>query len=232
MNERRAPGGFEGDPGRGFRAVVKMGGSLARDPQAVQILMELLARAAARARILVVPGGGPFADAVRDAYRRHAPGEEAAHRMALLAMDQYGVLLADRVAAAAAVTSLAEARRVAAGGRLPVLLPAALLWAADPLENSWQVTSDSLAAWLAGTAGAALLVLVKSAGGPGPVVTAREAARAGIVDPAFPAAIPPHASTWLVDGHRPEELENLLAGRHAAATRVVSGAREEDLPDL
>ena len=42
-----------------------------------------------------------------------------------------------------------------------MLLPAALLAEHDPLPESWDVTSDSIAAWVAGAAGASRLVLLK-----------------------------------------------------------------------
>ena len=44
---------------------------------------------------------------------------------------------------------------------MPVLLPSALLAERDPLPASWAVTADSIAAWVAGAAGAGRLVLVK-----------------------------------------------------------------------
>jgi dihydroneopterin aldolase len=57
--------------------------------------------------------------------------------------------------------------------------------AASDVPESWDVTSDSLAAWLAGTLGAARLLLVKSRDVE-PPVTARDLADAGVVDPLFP----------------------------------------------
>ena len=124
-----------GEPGIRFRAVVKVGGSLAADPRTVRDLVAVLAAAAARMALLVVPGGGPFAGAVREADGRHGLSDTAAHRMALLAMDQYGLLLADQAPGAVAVPSVGDARAAAAAGLLPVLLPSAVLWGADPLEN-------------------------------------------------------------------------------------------------
>ena len=43
---------------------------------------------------MVIPGGGPFADAVREADLRHRLPPSTAHWMAILAMDQYAELLA------------------------------------------------------------------------------------------------------------------------------------------
>ncbi|BDG60447.1 amino acid kinase family protein [Caldinitratiruptor microaerophilus] len=220
-----------GAPDGSFRAVVKVGGSLAADPRTVRELVAALAALATRVALLVVPGGGPFADAVREADGRHGLGEVAAHRMALLAMDQYGLLLADRAAGAVAVPSVGDARAAAAAGRLPVLLPSAVLWGVDPLENSWRVTSDSLAAWLAGATGTPALVLVKSTDGPGAAMSAGEAARRGLVDPALPVVLPPHVEAWLVNGRRPREVIALLEGGGGAGTRLVKDGAARDPVD-
>ena len=137
--------------------MIKVGGSLAARPAQLRRLMEMLAGAARRHWLVVVPGGGSFADAVRRADRRFALGDSPAHWMAILAMDQYGYLLA-RLAPGAA---LVRSRRELAPGRLNVLAPSAWLLRADPLPHSWDVTSDSIAAWIARVLGARRLMLVK-----------------------------------------------------------------------
>ena len=76
-------------------------------------------------------------------------------------MDQYGYLLA-RLAPGAA---LVRTRRELAPGRLNVLAPSAWLLRADPLPHSWDVTSDSIAAWFARALRARRLMLVKHVDG-------------------------------------------------------------------
>jgi aspartokinase-like uncharacterized kinase len=190
--------------------------------------LRALARAARERRILVLPGGGAFADAVRAARTRHALDEPVAHRMALLAMDQYGVMIASLAPGARAVRSIAAARRAAAAGRLPVLLASALVDRAVRLERSFRLTSDSIAAWLAGRAGAARLVLLKSAGGMPRRLTgprdARRLARRGLVDPLFAAHLPRGADVWIANGQRKGSIGSAI-GASAPATGTVRGAR-------
>src|SRR5688572_26328149 len=70
--------------------VIKIGGGLVSVPGALDRVCREVSAAAVHHRMIVVPGGGPFADAVR-AYDRSFPlSATAAHWMALLAMDQYG----------------------------------------------------------------------------------------------------------------------------------------------
>ncbi len=123
---RRTTGGT---PMNGFDAVLKVGGSLSRGPD-LEHLGQALGQLGRHYRLLLVPGGGQFADVVRYQYRRYRLSETAAHRMALLAMDQYGCLLAELIPGSSAVQDLWSARRIADDGRLPILLPAA--WCCRP----------------------------------------------------------------------------------------------------
>lgn len=160
--------------------VIKLGGSHAFAPH-LKSWLDAIARCAGR--IVVVPGGGPFADAVRDAQPRMGFGDDAAHRMALLAMEQYGCALASLNARFVLAGSRAGIEGALDTRQVPVWLPTRMVLAAREIPWSWDVTSDSLAAWLAGVLGARRLLLVKHAAAP---MDARDLAARGIVDPAFP----------------------------------------------
>jgi aspartokinase-like uncharacterized kinase len=145
-------------------AVVKVGGGLLAHPNHFRTVLALLEDSAALRRLLIVPGGGPFADAVRHADRHIGLSDDAAHWMAVLAMDQYAHLLVSCMTAARLVTDTSGIGPALDAGRLPVLAPGAWLKTADPLPHTWDVTSDSIAAWVAGAVGARCLVLVKPPG--------------------------------------------------------------------
>jgi dihydroneopterin aldolase len=57
---------------------------------------------------------------------------------------------------------------------------------AKDIPWSWDVTSDSLAAWLAGRIGAKRVLLVKHVDPSAELVRAKDLVAQGIVDPAFP----------------------------------------------
>jgi len=164
--------------------VVKLGGSLAEAGSIRSWLAVLTAGGAGRC--VVVPGGGVFADAVRGAQPVFGFSDGAAHEMALLAMAQYGLLLADL----APILVPAETEVAIAAGlsrhRIPLWLPSHMVVAAPEIAPGWDITSDSLAAWLAGKIGASALILVKSVKPPSEAASPAEMARAGLVDPAFP----------------------------------------------
>jgi len=145
--------------------VVKVGGGLLGRASALDLVVEALTAFRTGRRVVVLPGGGPFADAVRQMFKRIKIGEDAAHWMAVLSMDQYAYALAARIGGAVIVHEEADIAATIAAGRLPVLAPYRWLEAADPLPHSWEVTSDSIAAWVAGALGARRLVLIKPARG-------------------------------------------------------------------
>ena len=144
--------------------MVKVGGALLASPGHLDAVLAELADTASTRRLLVIPGGGPFADAVREVDRELTLSDEAAHWMAVLAMDQYAHLLVSRLRTAGLVSDAAAIAAQLDQGRLPVLAPFRWLRDADPLPHSWDVTSDSIAAWVAGEVGARRLVLVKPPG--------------------------------------------------------------------
>jgi aspartokinase-like uncharacterized kinase len=145
--------------------VIKVGGALMRNAEAFGCAAAALGRLRRDARVVLVPGGGAFADAVRDADRKLGLCGDAAHWMAVLAMDQYAHLLGARIPRGVVIWN---PRRIAAAhtaGRVPILAPYRWLRRADPVSHSWDATSDTIAAWIAITLGAAHLVLLKPAAG-------------------------------------------------------------------
>jgi aspartokinase-like uncharacterized kinase len=176
--------------------IVKLGGSLLGSPDLDTWLSALLEW---RAPVVIVPGGGPFADHVRGAQPTLGFDDKTAHRMALLAMEQVAVLLASRSAGLSLAASRAEIEAAVGCGKAAVWLPSAMVLAASDVPVSWDVTSDSLAAWLAGQLGAARLLVVKSRD-VAPPATARALADAGVVDPLFPRFVERCAAAVFVAG--------------------------------
>lgn len=141
--------------------VVKVGGAVVRDGPVLHDVLLSVASLAAQRALLVVPGGGEFADAVRTAQRRLGFADDAAHWMALQAMDQVAELLASQLPHGCVVGDTSGVAQALASGALPVLAPAGWMRAADILPRTWEVTSDSVAAFVAGALDARELILVK-----------------------------------------------------------------------
>ena len=182
-------------------AVVKVGGRVLADVGAFDVVLATLSDAAGSCRLLVVPGGGPFADAVRGVDRQIGLSDTAAHWMAIVAMDQYAEVIAERLVRASLVEDPREIGTAICRGGVPILRPSRWLRAADPLPHSWDVTSDSIAAWIAGQLGARQLILVKPPG-----VDRPERA----VDAYFAHALPMGVELTIVPADRLGELRRAL----------------------
>ncbi len=142
--------------------VIKLGGSLLASGKLRQCLPKIASRYRGRA-VVIVPGGGIFADQVRNAQQVWQFDDVSAHRMAILAMQQMALLFNGLQPKFNIVSSIAELckRR---------LTPAISIWSPEIAEldlagipNSWNITSDSLSTWLANKLAADELILVKSA---------------------------------------------------------------------
>lgn len=176
--------------------VVKLGGSLAETGRLKSIL-SLVCRA--ERPVVIVPGGGPYADAVRSSQRALGFSDEAAHDMAILAMNQMGlamISLDERLVAAETLTAMRQAQKE---GRIGVWLPAKLCAGDSSIPRDWQITSDGLAARLAERLGGAHVVLVKSCTVE-PSATAQALGRAGVVDAAFAGIVARAGLSWQIVG--------------------------------
>jgi aspartokinase-like uncharacterized kinase len=145
--------------------IVKVGGSLASHPEKLRTLCAKLSEVSKKHNIIVLPGGGEFADTVRNLDKRFNLSPAASHRMAILGMDQYGFLLSDLLPHSSIINQLEDAQRILDLCKLPVFLPSNFLFSRDPLENSWDVTSDSIAVYIAGQLHASRVVLVTDVNG-------------------------------------------------------------------
>ena len=211
--------------------VVKIGGGLlrARGLAGLRAACDDVADRSAQGPVLVVPGGGPFADAVRTVDRDGELGDPLAHRLALAAMDQLGTVLSELLPGA---EPIADLRAPAGLG----LLRAASAFAGRPdVPESWAVTSDSLAVLAAGAIGADQAILLKPVDGvfetwpkSGPPLTAvtagqlRALQRAGqgrAVDPYLPDAIEQTGVTVVV--RAPPRGEPRRSAPGAPAARPV-----------
>ncbi len=199
--------------------VVKVGGSLMSNACRLSAVISTLARA--RRPIVVVPGGGPFADQVRDAQTVHDTSERACHLMALLAMHQMGLLIEDMQARCVAADTLTGIRLALDANRVPIWLPLKLAGTDETIAADWSVTSDALAAWLAEQLGFEAVLLVKSRCVP-QGATADELAAEGIVDRVFGDVIMRAGLAFRILG--PGE-ERMLAEICLAPKQMANGSR-------
>ena len=175
--------------------IVKLGGSLAHDERLAHWL-HMLAELG-RGRVLVVPGGAAFADAVRAAQARWRFDDLTAHNMAVLAMAQTAHLLHALEPRLVLVSEEQDILRARHAGQAALWMPLTLLRDAPDMLTSWDVTSDSIALWLARRLNAERLVVVKACAVVPPHSFAKLSA-IGLVDRRF--------AQWASDAAFPIEI--------------------------
>ena len=191
--------------------VVKLGGSLNDDPR-LPAWLALLASAGA-GRVVLVPGGGRYADEVRRAQAHWRFDDLSAHNMAVLAMAQSAYqwrALEPRLALHERVEEIAPAL---ARGEAVLWLPLALRRDAPDARTHWAATADTLAFDLARQLDAAHLVLVKRCAIP-PAASLQALAAAGIIDaPLAALAREAELPTTVLTSSALDALAELLAAR-------------------
>ncbi len=157
--------------------VVKLGGSLLtrpRWPEEIESLVSGLQRP-----LLLIVGGGAVVDGLRAIDAAAARPPALMHRLAIDAMRLTAVIVAESLSLPIVTTT--------DGGRATAILDVAAWLAthAVALPEDWTVTSDSLAAAVAATVDADLL-LIKSVPPPAATDDLQALSAAGWVDQAFP----------------------------------------------
>lgn len=149
--------------------------------------------------------------------------DTAAHRMALLGMCQFAEAVTALNARLRTANSLAAIREALARGQIPVWSPWPMTDGLEALPASWDITSDSLAAWLAGKLGASHLVLLKSAAPPAEGIDAAAAAEEGAVDQRFPGFLREAGvkALWLGPAQL-GELAALIDGEREAGASITA----------
>lgn len=135
--------------------VIKLGGSLLETGQMFDCLKHILKT---NEQTVVVCGGGEFANHVRTAQKKWQFDDVAAHEMAILAMQQTAIMCQNLQPEFVLASSVSEIKR----HRFVIWSPQIKNLRVPELPATWDISSDSLAAWLTIKLEAYQLFLVKS----------------------------------------------------------------------
>jgi len=187
--------------------VIKLGGSLLSSESLKEWLSIIVEFGAGK--LLIVPGGGIFADKVRDAQKKWKFDDKAAHQMALLAMEQYAHLLQSYAPDLRLADSTEGIDKAISLNQVPVWLPFKMINTCQDVSANWSITSDSLALWLADHLNAEHTMLVKSLSSKN--LNARQLSESAMVDKDFPEFVKTSESVvWWLAQNDVGALENLL----------------------
>ncbi len=165
--------------------VIKLGGSL-NGSNAILKCLNIIAEQA-RTPVVIVAGGGEFAEQVRLAQKQWLFDDTTAHAMAILAMQQTALMLAALQPEFKVLSSVSAIQQAITTERLIIWSPQIDELNQAQLPATWELTSDSLSAWLAGQLTAQKLLIVKAATVPTNDIKTLQ--QLGILDQAFSSFI-------------------------------------------
>jgi len=207
--------------------VVKLGGSLlTRGRELVRFLNDYAKKN--ELSLVIVPGGGLFAEAVKKLSEQINVSDGTAHWMAVLAMHQYGLFLADGEPEIPVVESIAEIQHA---DHICIVLPYKILEADDSLPHTWAVTADTIAAFITHKLGEKTVIKVTDVDGisdengslikeipPNELI---EKDYRGCIDVELPRFLLQHdLRCVIVNGNYPERIIDVIEGRETICTRV------------
>jgi aspartokinase-like uncharacterized kinase len=187
--------------------IVKVGGSLYNQiPDLIPVIK------ASKRPLLLIPGGGPFADLVR----RIQVDNDTAHWMAVSAMEQYGLFIAS--------FGISTTDFISTPFTTTVFLPYRYLRLTDPLPHTWDATSDTIAAWVAQALHLDLLLLKSVDGifinGIFQVQVTRPV-ETDVIDPFFiPFVAQNSVRVTIINGTQPERVAKYLKGDQVLHTDI------------
>lgn len=182
--------------------IVKLAGSLQNDPLLPHWL-ELLATVG-RGRVVIVPGGGPFAGSVRLAQERWRLRDTAALGMKVLAMMQAAMLMDSLQPGLQAANEEADILRVIRSGRTALWTPLHLLRERPQELTISPLTANAAALWLARRLNAERLILVNHCG-TGETRSLSRLIDAGMLDACFSAMV--HGAGCAIEVMDPTDLD-------------------------
>ena len=137
----------------GIKQVVKIGGSLFPD-YAIELAEQLK-----NTDSVIVLGGGEFANLIRKYDSDIHFTEEVTHWTAIDCMDIIAKLVNDKVTTTKLAYTISEINEISEEGFTPIFIVSEFLKREDPFECSWNVTSDSISAYVAHLLNANLFIV-------------------------------------------------------------------------
>ena len=145
--------------------VVKFGGSLFNGGRLGDWIHHLNRWAQGKC-VILVPGGGEFANIIRRLQAACQMHDEIAHELALGAMRQSGEIISRLCERAPSFKSLRQLESMVDDNGIYLWVPSSEEFRATNMPRNWSVTSDSIALWMAIRLGAVELILLKSVNPP------------------------------------------------------------------
>ena len=210
------------------KIVIKIGGSFINTAKRKKLkeivkVIENQAAAAKNIKLIIVNGGGKAADLVRqfDNVCKIAP--KNAHFAAISAVELNAYLLSDFFSEFSFFS-----QNLSLNKKINIFLPLDYYKEIDPLPNSWQVTSDTMALETAKRFKVDKLILLKQKEllkNKFSSSRADKLSEAGIIDEYFPILfkknIADKMETVIINANYPQRIKNYLLNKNTKLTKII-----------
>lgn len=205
--------------------VVKIGGSLTNN--AVNLLENLKKLGE---KVVIIPGGGNFANVVRNIHENEKINDISAHKLATMCTDITGTYFSE-ISGIKTADNLFDAKRILQNESIVIILPSNIILSTDELPCSWEVTSDSFAAYIAKLLNSKTLIIATDVDGiydkypEGKLLnTINTKTIKGFtsVDKHLPKLISEYGiKCFVVNGNHPERINNIFKGVVDTYTKIT-----------
>ena len=205
-----------------FMKIVKVGGSLLYKAKPLLESLKNLDE-----EIIIIPGGGEFANIIRKLDKNYKLNSSTSHKLAIECMDLVGEIYSE-ISGIKAYRTLFDLKREIKKEKVAILLPSTTLLSTDLAEHSWKVTSDSLSLYIAKFLNVKDVIIATNVDGiyrEGKllnIINANEIEGLTSVDEAFPTILKQFKMTaYVVNGLYPERVINIIKGKNTICTKIV-----------
>lgn len=213
---------------------MKIGGSLLEYPEKLKLLCSNLVDLSNDFNLVIIPGGGIFAETVRDIYTRFTITEDTAHQMAVLAMNQYGLFLKNLIGDdSQIIEKVDELNNCFKNKRIAIFQVSKIIESDNYLPKLWSVTSDSIAAYITQIIRAKNLILIKVVDGLSEqgsdtllsqvnVDKLNAGVNKGCIDEYVPTILKNNKmECFIVNGKFPNRVKDILRGDKTVSTKII-----------
>ncbi|NVM03006.1 MAG: hypothetical protein HWN67_11755 [Candidatus Helarchaeota archaeon] len=220
-----------------MKALIKIGGSLLSNPVTLKKLLKTFKHIIKVHSIVILPGGGAFADLVRQYHLKYGFSDSTAHKLAIVTEDLVGILIAEYIEEGILTNNLDNTQQLLIQSKIPILLPSNIVLELNEIPHSWDVTSDSIAVYLADKLKITSVILVKDVDGlytadpkknPDaqliPLIKAVDLKKydESCVDRALPNFIKKYkVVVYLLNGNFPDRISQILNGKNAICSKIT-----------
>ncbi|MCQ6253602.1 [5-(aminomethyl)furan-3-yl]methyl phosphate kinase [Methanocaldococcus sp.] len=209
--------------------IVKIGGSLTYDAKPLLKTLKNYAKKNNK-NIVIIPGGGEFANVVRKIGKSLNLSNSLSHKLAIKCMDLIGEIYSE-IGNIKAYDTLFDLKREIKKEKIAILLPSKILISTDISEHSWDVTSDSLSLYIGNLLDVKEIIIATDVDGiydkfPGGkllnIINANEIQGLTSVDKTFPILLKKFKMTaYVVNGKYPQRVIDILEEKPNIYTKIV-----------